>query len=414
MRSEGALTGYCALGESPARWCGVSRRGGLLPSPALFVHQTRLLGWDRMRVSRLLVLVGIAAAVLPCALGAQVQGDERVVVGIVDQFRQATANWPRLFLPYARMLLGAFLALETYLSWADWQTRQIRMERMVGEAVRKLGVITLVWAFFTNPLLGPAQVIGMFRSIAGQVSGVPDPNSLPGDLVLQGFSLANVLLSAANQAISELVTAWSEIAESLIAQGAVEEGFLGIGVLVAHVLALTILAATVLLDAVFAVIVVGLGVVVLEAGFAFVALQVVLVEIESILLIGFGVFFAGFASFRATAGMTEAYIKQAFVLGLRLFLTLPLAALGVKLADFWSTNLLASLTRKTLTPEMTIDGRVVRLNIEVVYMNPITVLLVLISVCFYVYIVWAFPARYAGKLADIRLNLPAGVAGRAA
>lgn len=365
-----------------------------------------------MRIYRLLVLVAVFV-VVPAALGAQTPVDERVVVGIVDQFRQATANWPRLFLPYARMLLGAFLTLEAYLSWGDWQTRQVGLERMIGEAVRKLAVIALSWAFFTNSMLGPTQVVGLFRWIAGQVSGVRDTDALPGDLVLQGFSLAEVLLRAANQAVTELVTAWSEIARSLIAQGAVEEGFLGIGVLVAHVLALTILAATLLLDAMFAVVVVALGVVILEVGFAFVALQVVAVEIESVLLIGFGVFFAGFASFRATAGMTDAYIKQAVVLGLRLLLTLPLAGLGVRLANFWSTNLLASFTRKTLTPSMVIDGRVVRLNIDVIYMNPIAVVLVLISVCFYVYVVWSYPARYAPKLADVRLNLAAGVAGRA-
>jgi P-type conjugative transfer protein TrbL len=360
------------------------------------------------------LVVGAGALLIPAVLAAQDPGSEQVVVGIVDQFRQATANWPRLFLPYAQMLLVAFLTLEAYLSWADWQTRQIGMERMVAEAVRKLGVVALVWAFFTNPLLGPDEVIALFRNVAGSVSGVADPDDLPGDLVLQGFSLADVLLRAANQAISELVTAWWEIARSLIEQGAVDEGFLGIGVLVAHVHALRILSATVLLEAVFAVFVVGIGVVVLEVGFAFVALQVVLVEIESVLLIGFGVFFAGFVSFRATAGMAEAYLKQAFVLGLRLFLTMPLAALGVRMADFWSNNLLASVTRNTLRPEVTIDGRTVRLVIEVVYMNPLTVFLVLVSICFYVYIVWAFPARYAGKLADVRFNLPAGVGGKAA
>ena len=99
--------------------------------------------------------VAAAALLVPAALAAQSPGGERVVVGIVEQFRQAKADWPRLFLPYARGLLVAFLALEAYLSWADWQTRQIGMERMVGEAVRKLGVIALVWAFFTNPLFGP-------------------------------------------------------------------------------------------------------------------------------------------------------------------------------------------------------------------------------------------------------------------
>lgn len=359
-------------------------------------------------------VLGLGAAVLlPTLLAAQAAPDERVVVGIVEQFHQAASQWPQLFRPWAEMLLAALLTLEGYLSWADWQTRQIGMERMVGEAVRKLGVIALVWAFFTNPLLGPDQVIALFRNIAGTAAGVRDPGALPGDLVLQGFALADVLLRAANQAIAELMTAWWEISRNLIEQGAVEEGFLGVGVLVAHLHALRILAATVLLEAVFAVLVVGVGVVVLEAGFAFIALQVVLVEIEAILLIGFGVFFAGFASFRVTAGMTEAYLKQAFVLGLRLFLTLPLAALGVKMADFWSNNLLAGVTRRTLRPEVVIDGRPVRLAIEVVYMNPITVVLVLISVCFYVYLVWAFPARYASKIADVRLNLAAAVAGKA-
>lgn len=358
--------------------------------------------------------VGMAAVLAPVLLAAQEPGSERVVVGMVDQFRQATAGWPALFLPYAQMLLAAFLSVEAYLSWADWQTRQAGLERMAGEAVRKLGVVALVWAFFTNPLLGPDEIVGLFRGMAGRVSGVGDADRLPGDLVLQGFSLAEVLLRAANQAASELVTAWWEVSRSLIEQGAVEEGFLGVGMLAAHLHALRILAATVLLEALYAVLVVGVGVVVLEVGFAFVALQVVLVEIEAVLLIGFGVFFAGFASFRATAGMTEAYVRQAFVLGLRLFLTMPLAALGVRLAGFWSDNILASVTRRTLTPEVAIDGRTVRLAVEVVYLNPVTILLVLVSVCFYVYVVWAFPARYAGKLADVRLNLAAGVAGKGA
>jgi hypothetical protein len=101
---------------------------------------------------------------VPALLAAQAPGSERVVVEIVEQFRDATAEWPRLFLPYAQGLLIAFLTLEAYLSWADWQTRQVGMERLVGEAVRKLGVTTLVWVFFTNPLLGPEQVVSLFRS----------------------------------------------------------------------------------------------------------------------------------------------------------------------------------------------------------------------------------------------------------
>jgi hypothetical protein len=367
------------------------------------------------RTPRNLIGPAVAAALLvPAVLAAQAPGSERVVVGIVEQFREATADWPRLFLPYAQALLLGFLTLEAYLSWADWQTRQIGMERMVGEAVRKLGVIALVWAFFTNPLLGPAQVISLFRNMAGALVGVRDPDALPGDLVLQGFSMADVLLRAANQAIGELVTAWWEIAKSLIEQGAVDEGFLGIGVLVAHVHALRILAATVLLEAFFAVVVVGIGVVVLEVGFAFVAMQVVIVEITSVVLIGFGPLFAGFVGFRSTANLTAAFMKEVAVLGIRMVLTMPLAAMGVKMATFWTDNLLASVTRRTLTPEVTIDGRTVRLAVEVVYMNPITVLLVLISICLYVYVVWSFPAKFAAKLGDLRLDLSAGVAGRTA
>lgn len=356
--------------------------------------------------------VSILLLAIPLVAGAQAPGSERVVVGIVEQFRQATSNWPEIISPYAQMLLLAFLSLEAYLSWADWQTRQIGLERVVGEAVRKLAVIALVWAFFTNPLLGPDEVIGTFRGIAGRISGAGATDDLPGELVLQGFALADVLLRAATQSVAELVTAWWEISRSLIEQGAVEEGFLGVGVLVAHLHAARILAATVLLEAVFALAVVGVGVVVLEVGFAFVALQVVLIEIEAVLLIAFGAFFAGWVSFRATAGMTEAYLKQAVVLGLRLLLTMPLAALGVRLADFWASNLLASVTRRTLRPEVVIDGRPVQLAVEIVVMDPIAVVLVLISVCFYVYVVWSFPAKYAGKLADVRFNLPAGVAGR--
>ncbi|HET6228599.1 MAG TPA: type IV secretion system protein [Longimicrobiaceae bacterium] len=366
-------------------------------------------------VSRYLASFALAAIPMlrPTAALAQAAGSERVVVGIVDQFRQATASWPSLFLPYAQMLLLGLLALEAYLSWADWQTRQIGLERVVAEAVRKLGVIALVWAFFTNPLLGPEQVITVFRDVAGHAAGVSDAGALPGDLVLQGFSLADVLLRAAGQAMGELVTAWWEISRNLIEQGAVDGGFLGVGVLVAHLHALRILAATVLLDVVFSTVVVGIGVVVLEVGFAFVALQVVLVELETILLIGFGPFFAGFASFRVTAGMTEAFLKQAVVLGLRLFLTLPLAALGMRLADFWSRNLLASVTRRTLQPQFVLDGRTVRLSVEVVYLDPMVVVLVLVSVCFYVYLVWSYPSKYARALADLRLNLPAAVAGKA-
>jgi hypothetical protein len=182
-------------------------------------------------VSRYLASFALAAipTLRPTAALAQAAGSERVVVGIVDQFRQATAGWPSLFLPYAQMLLLGLLALEAYLSWADWQTRQIGLERVVAEAVRKLGVIALVWAFFTNPLLGPEQVITVFRDVAGHAAGVSDAGALPGDLVLQGFSLADVLLRAAGQAMGELVTAWWEISRNLIEQGAVDGGFLGVG-----------------------------------------------------------------------------------------------------------------------------------------------------------------------------------------
>ena len=70
------------------------------------------------------LVAGIGVALSPAILAAQPPGSERVVVGIVDQFRLATTDWPRLFLPYAQMLLLAFLTLEAYLSWVDWQTRQ--------------------------------------------------------------------------------------------------------------------------------------------------------------------------------------------------------------------------------------------------------------------------------------------------
>jgi len=211
--------------------------------------------------------------------------------------------------------------------------------------------------------------------------------------------------------MGHLVSAWWEISRSLVEQGAVEDGFLGIGVLVAQVHAARILAATVLVEALLSTFVVGIGVVVLEVGMAFVALQDVLIELDAVLLVAFAPLFAGFVSFRVTAGLSEAFLKQCLTLGLKLLFTLPLAAMGLRLADFWSSNLLASVTRRTLRPELVINGQPVRLVVDVAFMNPLTVILILISVCFYVYMVWSFAGRYASRVAELRLNLPSAVAG---
>jgi hypothetical protein len=144
---------------------------------------------------------------------------------------------------------------------------------------------------------------------------------------------------------------------------------------------------------------------------AFVALQVILIELDAVLLVAFAPLFGSFVSFRVTAGLPEAYLKQCLALGLKLLFTLPLAAMGLRLADFWSSNLVGSVEHRTLRPEVVINGQPVRLVVDVVYMNPLTVILILISVCFYVYMVWSFAGRYASRVAELRLNLPSAVAG---
>lgn len=345
-----------------------------------------------------LVVAGAGIVLLPAALAAQGNGE---VVGVVEAFRRAAAGWPTQFRPVANSLLAIFFCWEMLVTALYWRKKRVGMEAMIAEGIQKLWVIAAVLLFFN--MGGPGLIVSSLRGLApGQTD--------PGQLLAQGFRLAQILLSGLGQQMVAYGRVWMELADGLVRENIIEAGTFGLGNILAVFRALQLLTGVILVQVIFSLVVTGLGVVVAEVGFAFVALQMLFVEVETTLLVAFGVFFLSFASFRVTAAITEAYIKAVVVNGLRLFLVMPLAGLGNQLAATWASNIRNSVSVETLYVNVPTDGGPVRV-FEFSYpaLDIAAMVMVLVAICLYVYVVWAFPAKFARQFGDLKLNLSGAV-----
>jgi type IV secretion system protein TrbL len=237
-----------------------------------------------MRKSILLpLLLLLAFALLPAVADAQVLDDVR---GAYDT---ASTQWLNRLLPVAQHTFAGLAIVELAVSALLWGLRRTSLEEICANFLLKFLVLSFCYTLITFfPFWVPAITHGF--ETAGQIaSGTTTVN--PTQILEYGEQLSLDLLLAAND-----FGLFTHPSASLVS---------------------TLVAFLVWLS------------------YAMIAVQLLLVLVESYVVLSTGVLFLGFAGFRATAPLADNYLLYAVRVGVKIFFLYALVAVGTTLVPRW-------------------------------------------------------------------------------
>jgi type IV secretion system protein TrbL len=289
------------------------------------------------RTLLLLPLLSILAVVLlPAAAHAQVFDD------VKNAYDTASSQWLNRLLPVAQSTFAGLAILELAVSALLWGLRRTSIEDICANFLLKFLLLSFCYTLITFfPLWVPAITHGF--ETAGQIaSGSTTVN--PTQVLEDGEQLSLNILLAAND-----FGLFTHPSASLVS------------ILIAFLVWLS---------------------------FAMIAVQLLLVLVESYVVLSMGVLFLGFAGFRATAPLADNYLLYAVRVGVKIFFLYALVAVGTTLVPHWQT--LATGASTSSYPA----------NLKPAYE-------VLAGALTFVFLVWRIPGSAAGNLtanAHVRLS----------
>ena len=207
---------------------------------------------------------------------------------VIRDYERAAGQWGPRLANIARNLFGLLAGIEIALSAILWYFRREALEKYLGKFVLKFAIISFLFALIGLFETWLPPIIGGFMEAGQTAAGITALQ--PGAISFQGFKLFRAV--ASTYEFSFLMPDFGNIAALL-------------------------------------------GGLTLLIGFIFIAVQVAVALVESIVVLSAGILFLGFAPFRATAGITEGYIEYAFRVGIRLFMLYLLVGIGTSLSSEW-------------------------------------------------------------------------------
>ncbi|MDQ3388794.1 MAG: type IV secretion system protein, partial [Gemmatimonadota bacterium] len=294
--------------------------------------------------------------------------------------RSLAQDWPTQIRPLALGLLGILFSAEVWLTYTQMQLRAEGIHRFAGEMLRKLLVISLVAALFTFPALFIHPMLEAFRNVGAALNGGQQYS--PAEIGALGATLGEILL-----------VAWTEMMAEVLAGLSSTRSIGGFMAVLSWIFNQGLVSLTV----------VGFAVTGLQLAYWIAALQLLLIEIETIVLVAAGVFFVGFVSFRVTAGLVDAYLKHLITVGLKLFFVQFMVGVGMRLTeDSWSRTLAGAVIEP--------DGSAGLAEFPMI--DIIAVGGVVINALIFAYLVWKIPTLYGDKLgAGIHTGIRSGMGG---
>jgi type IV secretion system protein TrbL len=273
------------------------------------------------------LLAFLGLVLLPAAAHGQVFDDVRAA------YDTASSQWLNRLLPVAQHTFAGLAIVELAVSALLWGLRRHSLEEICAGFLLKFLVLSFCYTLITFfPLWVPAITHGF--ETAGQIaSGSTTVN--PTQILEDGEQLSLDILLAAND-----FGALTHPAATFIS---------------------TALAFFVWL------------------AFAMIAVQLLLVLVESYVVLSTGVLFLGFAGFRATAPLADNYLLYAIRVGVKIFFLYALVAVGTSLVPHWQT---------IATGASTADYPA---NLKPAYE-------VLAGALTFVFLVWRIPGAAAGNL----------------
>ncbi len=236
------------------------------------------------------VLLVALAAVGSTAAFAQMPTSGGVLDSVATDYRGAYFGWLDRLIPIAQRTFVLLAGIEFVISGAIWMLRGDDLDEAVGQFILKFAFLAFAFALiFSFEFWVPEIINGFIR--AGQIGAN------------EGLITPSLVLDIGDRVYMEMADATRSLS-----------------VIVNPVSVLTI----------------GIAATLTALCYVGVAVQLVLVLIESYLVLGAGVVFLGFAGFRGTASFAENYLLYAFHIGIKLFLIHLLVGLGATLSQAWA------------------------------------------------------------------------------
>jgi type IV secretion system protein TrbL len=229
---------------------------------------------------------------------------DAILDGIQNQFASATGGWHNTIFPYAQRLFFALVAIE--ITWAAtlWVLNREDLDGVAISLLQKVIATGFFYAILLNAEFWIPAVLNSFIDAGAAASGLSELT--PSGVLTQGINLAAKML------------------EPL--------GVLGF------------------VTATIASIIGGLAALGVVFGFAIIAAQLLLTNVESYIVVGGGVLLLGFAGSRWTTEIASRYLSYAVAIGIKLFTLYLIIGIGNSLAGQWGV-LLAS-------PDATLNPRI--------------------------------------------------------
>lgn len=310
-------------------------------------------------------------------------------------FRARQEQWVRNAQDAMLGLFGALLVLEISYSSIKWQRDRVGIDHIFFSFAWKVGAVAVMMLFFRYPHLTTERVIDAFAHLGGMVAG------------REGMALTP----------TEIVTQGGEITQRLVDQLAVEQGMpleppedQGMltrfsnwvsGVYNAFGIGLVNALFSMFFSAVVVLLVSG----VVLVAYVIIALQLLLVKLESILVLSTGIVFVPFGSFRLTAGLTEGYFKYALEVGVRFFFLQLICGIGFDLFD-----VLYDISRGLMKYDASRGPMHWVLNPPFIDWQ-VAVALIFASIAF-AYLAWKIPGSVGRRFSsEVRIGLSDGMRG---
>ena len=256
--------------------------------------QTRLpqrqTAWGCAAYRAALVLLGLSAAaalVAETAL-AQAVGDE-----FTDPYSTLRWDWHTRLAPVAQRTFLLLAGFEFAVSAYVWGLRRHDIDDVLAQFFLKFLLLSVLY-FVLYAWINWGPLIPGSLAQAGQVAS-GRPGLSPSGIAELGLELQGRMMAKA--------FGWGLLVSTADTVAALLAGFLVV------------------------------------VAFALIAMQLVVVLIESYVVIGTGAFFLGFAAFRGTSSLADRYLAYAFSVGVRLFLLYLLVGVGQDVAEGWVASI---------------------------------------------------------------------------
>jgi type IV secretion system protein TrbL len=256
--------------------------------------------WSLLLLTLLLAPVVAHAQIAPPAISASGAG---FLTNLQNQFQGATTGWMTQALTLAKGLFVGLAGLDIAWTGINWLLKKNDLSDFIAAFVLKMLSLAFFYMLLAEAPTWIPMIITSFKSAGSSVGAASlasaSPALDPSTVFGQGFRISNAMWTAEGK-VSSFFHPFDSVAYLL-------------GTVIASIMVM--------------------------AAYALLAVQILITNVESYIIIGGGALLLGFNGSKWTQPFAEKYFGYAFSIGIKLFVLYLITGLGQSLADGWITVL---------------------------------------------------------------------------